>query len=380
MTSEVIIDVQPKDISIALLEDKTLVEYQQEQRTASFSVGNIYVAKVKKLMPGLNACFVDVGAERVAFLHYLDLGSQFSSYEKYLKQVVSDKKKLYPIQKATIQPILKKDGSIANTLKVGQEVLVQIVKEPINTKGPRLTCELSFAGRYLVLMPFEDSVSVSTKIKKGEERSRLKQLIQSIKPKNFGVIVRTVAEGKRAAELDAELKILLNRLHADFYNERFNTRDVLQICRHEFFRKLLNGKVRTSEDLHRNMRLLRSRMDADRPCLLIEIAQSAPFDKLEGRWHYGKDRLEVALRNSFAGDKNGIHILPTIHSDGRILVLACPLHGVETEMTLEALTVMLTNYTAESIEHMKEFFGVELHIVEIRVLPALNSLCCDTDE
>ena len=211
MTSEVIIDVQPKDISIALLEDKQLVEYQQEQRTASFSVGNIYVAKVKKLMPGLNACFVDVGAERVAFLHYLDLGSQFLSYEKYLKQVVSDRKKLYPIQKATPQPILKKDGSIANTLKVGQEVLVQIVKEPINTKGPHLTCELSFAGRYLVLIPFEDSVSVSTKIKRSEERSRLKQLIQSIKPKNFGVIVRTVAEGKRAAELDAELKILLKR-------------------------------------------------------------------------------------------------------------------------------------------------------------------------
>ena len=194
MTSEVIIDVQPKEISIALLEDKTLVEYQKEQRSASFSVGNIYVAKVKKLMPGLNACFVDVGAERVAFLHYLDLGAQFCSYEKYLKQVISDRKKLYPIQKATIQPTLPKDGSIANTLKVGQ-----------------VTCELSFAGRYLVLMPFDNTVSVSTKIKKGEERSRLKQLIQSIKPKNFGVIVRTVAEGKRAAELDAELKILLKR-------------------------------------------------------------------------------------------------------------------------------------------------------------------------
>ena len=211
MTSEVIIDVQPKDISIALLEDKQLVEYQKEQRTASFSVGNIYVAKVKKLMPGLNACFVDVGAERVAFLHYLDLGSQFNSYDKYLKQVASDRKKLYPIQKAHIQPELKKDGSISNTLKVGQEILVQIIKEPINTKGPRLTCELSFAGRYLVLIPFDDSVSVSTKIKRGEERSRLKQLIQSIKPKNFGVIVRTVAEGKRAAELDAEMKILLKR-------------------------------------------------------------------------------------------------------------------------------------------------------------------------
>ena len=211
MTSEVIIDVQPKEISIALLEDKQLVEYQQEQRTASFSVGNIYVGKVKKLMPGLNACFVDVGSERVSFLHYLDLGTQYNSYEKYLKQVVSDRKKLFPIQKAHIQPALKKDGSIANVLKVGQEVLVQIVKEPINTKGPRLTCELSFAGRYLVLIPFDDNVSVSTKIKRGEERSRLKQLIQSIKPKNFGVIVRTVAEGKRAAELDAELKILLKR-------------------------------------------------------------------------------------------------------------------------------------------------------------------------
>ena len=229
MTSEVIIDVQPKDISIALLEDKQLVEYQQEQRTASFSVGNIYVAKVKKIMPGLNACFVDVGAERVAFLHYLDLGTQFNSFEKYLKQVTSDRKKLYPIQKASIQPELKKDGSIANTLKVGQEILVQIVKEPINTKGPRLTCELSFAGRYLVLIPFEDGVSVSTKIKRGEERSRLKQLIQSIKPKNFGVIVRTVAEGKRAAELDAELKILLKRWE-DVISKVQKTTERPQLC------------------------------------------------------------------------------------------------------------------------------------------------------
>lgn len=162
-------------------------------------------------MPGLNACFVDVGHERDAFLHYLDLGSQFCSYEKYLKQVLSDRKKLYPIAKATRQPELKKDGSVQTTLKVGQEILVQIVKEPISTKGPRLTCELSFAGRYLVLIPFNDKVSVSSKIKKGEERTRLKQLIQSIKPKNFGVIVRTSAEGKRVAELDSELRILQKR-------------------------------------------------------------------------------------------------------------------------------------------------------------------------
>ena len=211
MTSEVIIDVQPKDISIALLEDKQLVEYQSEPRSASFSVGNVYIGKVRKLMPGLNACFVDVGSEKDAFLHYLDLGLQFDSYEKYLKQVQSDRKKLYPIQKAIHLPDLPKDGSIQNKLKVGQEVMVQIVKEPINTKGPRLTCELSFAGRYMVLIPFGDKVSVSSKIKRGEERSRLKQLVQSMVPKNFGVIVRTVAEGKRAAELDQELKVLLKR-------------------------------------------------------------------------------------------------------------------------------------------------------------------------
>ena len=211
MTSEVIIDVQPKEIAIALLEDKSLVEYQKETRSASFSVGNIYVAKVRKLMPGLNACFVDVGYSKDAFLHYLDLGPQFSSYEKYLKQVMSDRKNLFPISKASKLPDLKKDGSVQNTLNQGQEVLVQVVKEPISTKGPRLTCELSFAGRYIVLMPFNDKVSVSSKIKKSEERTRLKQLLQSIKPKNMGIIVRTSAEGKRVAELDNELKTLVKR-------------------------------------------------------------------------------------------------------------------------------------------------------------------------
>ena len=211
MTSEVVIEVREKEISIALLEDKNLVEYQNEPRQASFSVGNIYAAKVKKLMPGLNACFVDVGYERDAFLHYLDLGSQFNSYAKYLKQVNSDRKKLYPFSKAQRVPDLKKDGSVQQVLTVGQEVLVQIVKEPISTKGPRLTGELSFAGRFIVLIPFGDKVSVSSKIKSGEERARLKQLIYSIKPKNCGVIVRTVAEGKRVAELDTEMKVLNKR-------------------------------------------------------------------------------------------------------------------------------------------------------------------------
>lgn len=209
MTSELVVDVQPKEVSIALLEDKSLVELQSEGRNVSFSVGNMYLGRIKKLMPGLNACFVDVGYEKDAFLHYLDLGPQFNSLEKFVKQTLSDKKRLTNISKAHLLPDLEKDGTVATTLKVGQEVLVQIAKEPISTKGPRLTSEISFAGRYLVLIPFNDKVSVSQKIKSSEERARLKQLLQSIKPKNFGVIVRTVAEGKRVAELDGELKVLL---------------------------------------------------------------------------------------------------------------------------------------------------------------------------
>ena len=213
MTSELFIDVQPKKISIALTEDKRLMEYQEESQEASFQVGNIYLAKVKKLMPGLNSSFVNVGYDKDAFLHYLDLGPQFSSYAKYLKRVLSDKKNLAPHDKAQILPDTPKDGQIQHTLQQGQEVLVQIVKEPISTKGPRLTCELSFAGRFLVLMPFEQKVNVSAKIKDKQERERLKKVLESIKPNNCGIIVRTVAEGKKASELDKEMRILTQRWH-----------------------------------------------------------------------------------------------------------------------------------------------------------------------
>ena len=214
MISELVVDVQPKEVSIAVLEDKNLVELQKEARNVSFAVGDIYLGKVKKLMPGLNAAFIDVGYKKDAFLHYLDLGPNFNTQQKFLKQTLGEQKgdkKLPVISKMQLLPEIEKDGSISNVLKVGQEVLVQIAKEPISTKGPRLTSELSFAGRYIVLIPFADKVSVSTKIKSSEERARLRQLIQSIKPKNFSVIVRTSSEGKRVAELDHELKTLLKR-------------------------------------------------------------------------------------------------------------------------------------------------------------------------
>lgn len=211
MNSELIVDVQSADVSIAVLEDKKLVELQKEARDISFAVGNIYAGKVKKLMPGLNAAFIDIGYKKDAFLHYLDLGPQFRSVDKFHKLALNDKKHFPLISKMPLEQDIDKDGSISDLLKVGQEILVQIAKEPISTKGPRLTSEISFAGRFLVLIPFNDKVSISQKIKSKEERARLRQLIQSIKPKNFGVIVRTVAEGKKVIELDNELKTLVKR-------------------------------------------------------------------------------------------------------------------------------------------------------------------------
>lgn len=209
MNAELFIDVTPEEISIALLEDKRLVELRKEKSNIQFAVGDIYLGKVKKIMPGLNAAFIDVGYEKDAFLHYLDLGPQFKTLQKFLR-TASSKKGTLGMHKLKVEEDINKNGTIAEVLLAGQEVLVQIAKEPISTKGPRLTSEISLAEN-LVLMPFSDKVSVSQKIKSSEERNRLKRLLLSIKPKNYGVIVRTVAEDKRVAELDKELRMLVKR-------------------------------------------------------------------------------------------------------------------------------------------------------------------------
>ncbi len=212
MKSELIVDVQPDEIAIALTEDDRLQEINREKRNEdNFSVGNIYWGRVRKVMPALNAVFVDVGHEKDAFLHYLDLGSNFRTLQTYVTKAVSDRRRVPEMGKTQRQPEVGKEGQIADVLKVGDQLLVQVIKEPINTKGPRLTAEISIAGRNMVLMPFADKVMVSSKIKKESERSRLKQLVQSIKPQGYGVIVRTVAQDKRVAELDTELSVLVKR-------------------------------------------------------------------------------------------------------------------------------------------------------------------------
>jgi ribonuclease G len=210
VNAELFVDVTPSNISIALLEDKRLVELRKEKSNIQFTVGDIYLGRVKKIMPGLNAAFVDVGYEKDAFLHYHDLGPQFKTLNKFLN-ITRNKKGVVALHKVKPENDINKHGAISDILTTGQEVLVQIAKEPISTKGPRLTSELSLAGRNLVLMPFADKVSVSQKIESAEERQRLKRLLLSIKPKNYGVIVRTVAQGKMVAELDKELKMLVKR-------------------------------------------------------------------------------------------------------------------------------------------------------------------------
>ena len=213
MKSELIVDVQPQEVSIALLEDGRLVSLQKESRNLAYAVGDIYVAKVKKLMPGLNAAFVNVGYEKDAFLHYLDLGPHFSSYSKFITEALGEgaekNQPLPQVQKMKLLPDIDKHGSIADQLAKDRELMVQIVKEPISSKGPRLTTEIAFTGRYLVLIPFSDKISISQKIRSTGEKLRLRHLVESIRPKNFGVIIRTSAEGKSVAELNHELKTLL---------------------------------------------------------------------------------------------------------------------------------------------------------------------------
>jgi ribonuclease G len=209
LSNELIISATQDGCRIALLKDKQLAEFHEEQDGSKFVVGDIYLGTVKKIVPGLNAAFIDIGYEKDAFLHYLDLGAQFGSLQKFTKLVRSKKITGGKLDKFQLEKDIDKHGKIGQQLSKNLLIPVQVVKEPISTKGPRLSCELSLAGRYLVLVPFSSGVSISKRIASSEERKRLQRLIQSIKPENFGVIIRTVAEGKEVAELDKDMRSLV---------------------------------------------------------------------------------------------------------------------------------------------------------------------------
>ncbi|MGB7785598.1 MAG: ribonuclease E/G [Salinimicrobium sp.] len=211
MNKELIIRTGSSAVDFALLKDGKLIELNKEEDDSNFAVGDIFLAKVRKAVPGLNAGFVNVGYTKDAFLHYHDLGPQVLSLLKFIKRVSTGKLKDYSLKDFPNEKDIDKDGSIADVLKSNQSLLVQVVKEPISTKGPRISSELSLPGRYIVLVPFSNRVSVSQKIESKEEKDRLKRLVKSIRPKGFGIIVRTVAEGRKVAELDNDLQNLMGR-------------------------------------------------------------------------------------------------------------------------------------------------------------------------
>ncbi len=207
MERDLIINSTPTGAEIALLENKKLVELHRDTQSNRFNVGDFYLGRIKKISPGLNAAFVDVGFERDAFLHYTDLNPQFRSIFKFTKAAIDG----HPFKMANFQkePDIVKTGKINNVLSKNQYVLVQIIKEPIQTKGPRLSCELSLAGRFLVLTPFNEVVGVSRKIASAQERKRLQQVVEQIRPKGYGVIIRTVAEDQPVQTLHEDLNSLV---------------------------------------------------------------------------------------------------------------------------------------------------------------------------
>jgi len=212
MEKDLIIDVATSEITIALLEDHRLAELNKEKNEGRGAMlADVYLGKVKKLIPTLNAAFVDIGDEKDAFIHYLDLGLNFTAFDTFARQMNRNRDFKSFFSSIPVDSILEKEGTIENVLKPGQPIIVQIVKEPISTKGSRLSSEISIAGRNIVLLPFSDKVSISQKISSKEEKKRLERLMYSILPKNYGVIVRTAAEGKKAADLDNELNALVRK-------------------------------------------------------------------------------------------------------------------------------------------------------------------------
>jgi ribonuclease G len=218
MNKELVVSAGEEHVQIAMLEDGRLMELHQENLDLNFAVGDMYLGKVKKLAPSLNAAFVDIGYSKDAFLHYHDLGPQVKSLITYAQLVSSGKYKSSNLKSFRKEPMIQKDGTIGQVLSPGDPIVIQITKEPINTKGPRITSEISIAGRYLILNPFSEKVSVSQKINNKSEKDRLVALIESIKPEGFGIIIRTVAEGKKVAELHADLNYLLNKWNQVFKN------------------------------------------------------------------------------------------------------------------------------------------------------------------
>ena len=194
MKRQILINAAPHETRVAILEDNVLVELMLDRPDAQRIVGDIYLGRVEGVLPGIQAAFVNIGSEKAAFLHVSDLADEDPEASEEEKGV-----QRYP----PIQSLIKK----------GEQILVQVTKEPIGTKGPRVTAQVSLPGRNLVYMPRSEHVGVSRKIEDRDERTRLRRLMRNVlKPGEGGVIVRTVGEDAGRKALERELKGLMKTM------------------------------------------------------------------------------------------------------------------------------------------------------------------------
>lgn len=285
MEKELIINATPTEVEIALLEGKQLVEIHHQKTNNNFTVGDIFLGKIRKLMPGLNAAFVDIGYKKDAFLHYTDLGPKLDSLLKYTDQSISGGLKTPMLDNFEFEPEIIKTGKVNQVLNKRQHILVQVLKEPISTKGPRLSCEITIPGRYIVLTPFANMVAVSKKIANRDERKRLQNLAESIRPKNFGLILRTAAEGKKVADLHEELLLLMNKwkqIHEQLHqakppkkllSELDKTSSILRDILSSSFNKI----VVNDKDLYHNIQNYLARIAPDKVKIIHYHSSSKPI-------------------------------------------------------------------------------------------------------
>jgi ribonuclease G len=257
MNKELIVNVAPSEINIALVEDRELVEFSREKSRSGFAVGDIYLGRVRKLMPGLNAAFVNIGHEKDAFIHYLDLGPQFDTIHKMVG-MLAQKKRIPKFENLKFAQPLGKNGKIGEHLAVGDTLLVQIAKEAISTKGPRLTSDISLAGRHVVLLPFSNKISISQKIRQNAEKKRLKRIVDTVLPKNYGVIIRTAASGTTDADIEQDILSLVAKWEAALVKMR-----------------TLAAPAILSEEMNRVGSMIRDRLNGDFKAIHVDDSGTA---------------------------------------------------------------------------------------------------------
>lgn len=312
MSTELVINSRTAEsVAVALLKDGRLSELHYDN-AEEFAVGDIYLGKIKKVVPGLNAAFVDVGYEKDAFLHYHDLGPQIRSLNKFTKRSLTGKQR-WSLSDFQAEKDIDKNGSIDKVLKAGQNIVVQIAKEPISTKGPRITSELSLAGRYIVMVPFSNRVSVSSKLRDKEEKDRLRRLVKSIRPEGFGIIVRTAAQDCSVAELDADLQDLLKKwkvLHRNIQRVKAPARALRELNRvSALLRDVLNDSFNSvsvdDQDLFEELRNYMRNIEPEKEKIVKYYNGRLPIFE-----HYGIERqIKSAFGRSVSMGKGAYLII-----------------------------------------------------------------------